>query len=273
MSKKTQEEAMEYTRTGMQLESSVDSHVDSTTLSTLAAILRQAETSAGTRVDEGSMVGLAELIAASKTVFANAGPLEEVNRFVCYRLLLKLAAGKESELFFSILPVSLRLCSLRRNDLSADSNPNWWDKLARLGTASDAGAQDEDELASDELESSLVAAVSFWAHGHMRSCFRAWWEWTAEASTHTFKLHTIVRCAARVLPTRILLLWRGRLSVYCGEGNEQARQSLLRVFDRIWRVRFLHAWAKVRRQLLRLTSFPRLGSMASVSTVSLLFRL
>ena len=110
MSKKTQEEAKEYKRTGMQLESSVDSHVDSTTLSTLAAILRQAETSAGTRVDEGSMVGLAELIAASKTVFANAGPLEEVNRFVCYRLLLKLAAGKESELS-SVFCLCSRACA------------------------------------------------------------------------------------------------------------------------------------------------------------------
>lgn len=106
--------------------------------------------------------------------------------------------------------------------------------------------QDEDEAVADELESSLVAAVSFWAHGHMRSCFWAWHQWTSEASTYTFKLHTIVRCAARVLPRRMLLMWRSRLSVYGGEGDEHAQENLLRVFDRIWRVRFIHAWAKVR---------------------------
>ena len=44
----------------------------------------------------------------------------------------------------------------------------------------------------------------------------------------------------------MLLMWRSRLSVYGGEGDEHAQENLLRVFDRIWRVRFIHAWAKVR---------------------------
>ena len=83
---------------GMQVEASQDSmmdnQVDANTLRTLAAILRQAEATAGERGADPGALALSEMIAASKVVLANARPPDDVNRFVCYRALLKLAAGK-----------------------------------------------------------------------------------------------------------------------------------------------------------------------------------
>ena len=79
---------------GMQVEDSMmDNQVDANTLRTLAAILRQAEATAGARGADPGALTLSELITASKMVLANVRPPDDVNRFVCYRALLKLAAG------------------------------------------------------------------------------------------------------------------------------------------------------------------------------------
>ena len=197
----------------MQIDSTLLQPVNNETLRTLAAIIREAELKFG-------KTRLTELIAASKNVLVDSTSSDDTNRFTCYRALLKMAA---------------------------DPNPNWWDKLAQLSAVSRAGSQTNHELVPDKWEASLVAAVSFWAHGHMRNCFNAWHEWTTDVPTFTYKLHTIVRCAARLLPKWALLRWRGRLSRYGGEGDARAQDNLLRVFDRIFLFRFIHAWAKYAR--------------------------